>query len=66
MRSDLFRAVYQVGYTSFDRIVLREKYDNELHDKPATNDAKDRNKERDSDGFTNLEEYINCLAANPK
>ncbi len=25
------------------------------------NDAEDRNQDRDSDGFTNLEEYINSL-----
>ena len=29
-------------------------------------DAEDRNEDRDSDGFTNLEEYINSLVANPK
>ena len=29
------------------------------------NDAEDRNEDRDSDGFTNLEEYINSLVANP-
>jgi hypothetical protein len=29
------------------------------------NDAEDRNEDRDSDGFTNLEEYINILVANP-
>jgi hypothetical protein len=29
-------------------------------------DAEDRNNDRDSDGFTNLEEYINSLVANPK
>lgn len=29
------------------------------------NDAEDRNEDRDSDGFTNLEEYINTLVANP-
>ncbi len=29
-------------------------------------DAEDRNEDRDSDGFTNLEEYINSLVANSK
>ena len=28
------------------------------------NDAEDRNGDRDSDGFTNLEEYINSLVGN--
>lgn len=30
------------------------------------NDDEDRNEDRDSDGFTNLEEYINSLVTNPK
>jgi len=30
------------------------------------NDAEDRNEDRDSDGFTNLEEYINSLVGNSK
>ena len=29
------------------------------------NDPKDRNEDRNSDGFTNLEEYINSLVAMP-
>lgn len=28
------------------------------------NDAEDRNGDRDSDGYTNLEEYINSLVKN--
>ena len=35
----------------------------EIHNGFDPNDAKDRNDDHDCDGYTNLEEYLNCLVA---